>query len=532
MEINKILSLSKGDFGINQVANLSPSEIAAMMYQASKLSTPDDLSEEERNSWMSLIKSSMINILTYAELKSKISESKLNQGAFYVISDYSTKIKSEVKNAELKLNPVSFKIMVQALSNSRISKSAKIVDGPTGSEGWEVMYDIDPKLCSWAADDSTGVIYWMRDENGNEAPFDFKSILFKRYRVAKSANTIASLLECVPNTPIRTLYKMKDYQYVRDILSEQMCGIKNLTFNYELKLSEESDYFSAIGPESVRCKIISSNTTVPKEIPNIVIEKGINSTISGDTSTYKHIINSETELTKSYVGVQLLNSVIYGSDQVHLVGYNGPRISGVTRLSLLDGLTIGTGCRNVNILCSVASAVTEPSSGVTIEDNCHNILVGNGVKSVKIGGLSNEIMIRSNVKNINIGRNCFDIDLGGLTNNVDIGSESVGIILRNASGIQINSLCRSLNLGSITNSRFGCSCEGISVNCRVAKDVSYIRPDDEYTQGVTKNIEAMSKVSSVTIMGRVRDILFGPGVSSKNLKPAGDEFISGKQFWE
>ena len=54
-------------------------------------------------------------------------------------------------------------------------------------ESWDIRYCIDNnKMRFNFADESNGkgVIYWMKDEFGNEAPYDFKNVLFKRYAIS------------------------------------------------------------------------------------------------------------------------------------------------------------------------------------------------------------------------------------------------------------------------------------------------------------------------------------------------------------
>jgi hypothetical protein len=55
-------------------------------------------------------------------------------------------------------------------------------------EAWELKYclDNDRQRFTWADLNGKGVIYYMKDEFGNECPYDFKNILFKRWRASDS----------------------------------------------------------------------------------------------------------------------------------------------------------------------------------------------------------------------------------------------------------------------------------------------------------------------------------------------------------
>lgn len=50
---------------------------------------------------------------------------------------------------------------------------------------WELKYTIDNDQTrfSWADPNGKGVVYYMKDDHGNEAPYDFKQIVFARYPV-------------------------------------------------------------------------------------------------------------------------------------------------------------------------------------------------------------------------------------------------------------------------------------------------------------------------------------------------------------
>ena len=56
---------------------------------------------------------------------------------------------------------------------------------PVNMNAWELKYclDNDKELFDWAATDGKGVIYYLKDEFGNEAPYDFKNILFQRKNI-------------------------------------------------------------------------------------------------------------------------------------------------------------------------------------------------------------------------------------------------------------------------------------------------------------------------------------------------------------
>lgn len=141
----------------------------------------------------------MVSIL-YADLKDARDKGKLVPGTKYRITDYKTIVGSGNYNSTEK----KFDIIVEALSECELSENAKAcwnIPKPTSASSssestnfanyhfsnsdltaWELKYciDNDDNKFEWANKTSgTGVIYYMKDEWGNEAPYDFKNIRFK-----------------------------------------------------------------------------------------------------------------------------------------------------------------------------------------------------------------------------------------------------------------------------------------------------------------------------------------------------------------
>lgn len=142
---------------------------------------------------------SLYNEVTYAELVLLKENNKLIPGANYRLIDYSTevrKIKKEegysgqtyrviVKSAN---NP--FDLLLRAISENELDSNATAVKSFRDTDNyfinsrlqdWIVKYDINnnSNKYDWAEPtNGKGVIYYLRDEFGNEAPYDFKNILF------------------------------------------------------------------------------------------------------------------------------------------------------------------------------------------------------------------------------------------------------------------------------------------------------------------------------------------------------------------
>ena len=130
---------------------------------------------------------SMINV-TYSQLVDMRDNGELIPGQQYRIIDYMTTTSQE--------DTVSaghqFDIVVTAISNNTLSEiaSACLHEGDNyfskyyaNLSAWKIWYclDNDYEIFEWADDtNGKGVIYRMIDEYGNDCPYDFKNIKFKK----------------------------------------------------------------------------------------------------------------------------------------------------------------------------------------------------------------------------------------------------------------------------------------------------------------------------------------------------------------
>ena len=124
--------------------------------------------------------------ITYSELVSLRNSSKLYPGATYRITDY--KCSSSDANTVVASN--KFDILVKAIDTSKLSEHCGAMRNAsdtyfpmvTDFDAWEVWYCLgnDTARFGWASTNGKGVIYRLIDEFGNDCPYDFKNIMFKR----------------------------------------------------------------------------------------------------------------------------------------------------------------------------------------------------------------------------------------------------------------------------------------------------------------------------------------------------------------
>ena len=138
--------------------------------------------------------------LTYEELVELRAAGHLTQGQTYRITDYvTTTVAAGTRSAG---HP--FDVIVVALGNTILSEEAWAIqhDGDTyfqnsKLQAWRLKYclDNDATRFAWAdSENGKGVIYWMKDEFGNECPYDFKNIMFARYKITAIKGTATDLV--------------------------------------------------------------------------------------------------------------------------------------------------------------------------------------------------------------------------------------------------------------------------------------------------------------------------------------------------
>lgn len=127
---------------------------------------------------------------TYSALKTLRDNSQLVPGQQYRITDYQcTTVQADTSSANHQ-----FDIIVTADSANKLNEKARacLHAGDTyfaasKLEAWELWYSLDNDATKFIWADSTngkGVIFRMIDEFRNDIPYDFKNILFKRYKIS------------------------------------------------------------------------------------------------------------------------------------------------------------------------------------------------------------------------------------------------------------------------------------------------------------------------------------------------------------
>lgn len=128
--------------------------------------------------------------VTWSELKSLRDSRGLVPGQLYRITDYVAATNGDMSSQSAN-HP--FDVIVTADSPDRVNERARAAQhagdqyfSGRGLHAWDVWYclDNDANRFAWASASGKGVVYRLVDEWGNDLPYDFKGLKFKRDGVA------------------------------------------------------------------------------------------------------------------------------------------------------------------------------------------------------------------------------------------------------------------------------------------------------------------------------------------------------------
>lgn len=322
-------------------------------------------------------------------------------------------------------------------------------------EAWEIKYSIfnDSFRFAWADDSAhgKGVIYWMKDEYGNEAPYDFKGILFGSY---------------FPDENI--------YQGISDPAYYTFCLI-------------DSGYEDWNDPSTYYENVFDDTGKVDEEF-------------SGDVN-----LRPQKNKIAAYItnGRQYLNGIVFSRMSKFDRGPCGNEFKENCAVCMFyraegcDNNLFGYGCALIVISMpidfddqtwqyhgAVGNVFKDYCSDIIIDSSCWNntineyayaIKIGYECRFIEIGALTTSITVKpccnmvkigSNSYNVTVGSRCNDIYVGCINHDVNIGNGSSCIRLNenneyivtdeNCNRISIDRSCHTVELGyNVTDTRIG-----------------------------------------------------------------------------
>lgn len=136
--------------------------------------------------------------ITYDELYDLVIRKTLVVGARYIITDFQTIYSSNVKNGlNQKItwgktinSSQLYNLVVIANTNETLDPRAMILSKPD----WIVEYNVYRKTLEDGVK-TKGKITYLKDDNNNSAPYDFKNIKFRRTRLQLEGTTLINIPE-------------------------------------------------------------------------------------------------------------------------------------------------------------------------------------------------------------------------------------------------------------------------------------------------------------------------------------------------
>lgn len=355
---------------------------------------------------------------TWAELVTMRDGGNLIPGQEYRLTDYRcTTLQDGTRTAGH-----SFDIILMADSPGSLNENARAVlhDGDEYFAGcnlaaWKLMYclDNDRERFGWAdTEKGRGVIYRMIDEHGNDCPYDFKNILFRRYKIT----------DCPLSSTLVGRYVHKGSQYVTVDETDPV-------FAYTFCWLDESG--------SARDYSIVGNTMPNKEGQYTGVYGNVIAPLSSYLSTYPE---NPTRLSFS------LNNVCFVSDYQTTTGPS-------------------YGCYS-NLIAANCHSMTFANNchGNRVQENNYNAVFGNGFKFNTVGKDSHDNIFGNAFTSNSIGSGCSGNVFGYSYSYNKIGDNCYNNILGYGyfSNI-IENTCHGLVLGNnFSSNTFGTNCYNIT----------------------------------------------------------------------
>lgn len=276
--------------------------------------------------------------VTYEELSTLIQNNELIPGSLYRMTDYQTITDST--NSQVSVEWHKFDLIIRALSSNSISRNCSAISEyyPKASQ-WSIVYSMDNPIQG-----SKGIILEMIDENDNYAPYDFKSIKIKKYKISSLGTNIDSN----ENPWMVGLY-----------IGEQSTGMYNVQdddFKYIYTFSSDT-YTDA----SSDCKGNKVDT-----LGNIIFSGSNNKCYGRNNVIYKNGNNNIIKGSDNFIGEQCSNNTIDVN----------------TSKNIIYGMSSGNNINSESTKCVLYNSV----KNTTIGNACMNIKVGNNISSVIFEG--------------------------------------------------------------------------------------------------------------------------------------------------
>nr|DAG90229.1 MAG TPA: hypothetical protein [Crassvirales sp.] len=266
-----------------------------------------------------------------------IENSKLIPGSLYRMTDYQTVTDST--NSQVSVDWHKFDLVLRALSSNTISRNCSAISEyyPKATE-WNIVYSMENSIQG-----SKGIILAMTDENDNYAPYDFKSIKIKKYKISSLGTNIDSN----ENSWMIGLY-----------IGEQSTGMYNVLDDFKYIYTFSTDTYT---DASSTCKNNRVDT-----LGNIIFSGSDNQCYGKNNVIYKNGNNNIIKGSDNFIGEQCSNN----------------KIDVNTSKNIIYGMSSGNSINSESTKCVLYNSV----KNTTIGNACVNIKVGDNITSVIFEG--------------------------------------------------------------------------------------------------------------------------------------------------
>ena len=347
---------------------------------------------------------------TWAELKALRDNAELKAGTFYRVTDYvATTTQENTRSAGH-----AFDIIVAATGPGTLSEEALAIQHEGDSyfrscnlAAWRLLYSLDNDTTRflWAdAENGKGVVYRMIDDWGNDIPFDFKSIQFKRVKV--SGDWVDEAYE---DTDVRYLGIPGEIPSVFEVEDED-----DFIWAYVFNGIDDEEDYSKTRDVSVSGFLTGDEYDPDGGYPFSVLPADV------EMKPHRIIVTDDNGIPQS---VASLNNIVFVQLYYQTSSYN------------VKGTTFGAGCYNMTI-------GSKDSYGNTFGADCHDNTFGNSCSDNQFGN--------------GLGWNTFGNDCGGNTFGNGFQNNTFGNDFQNNT---FGNNCSSNTFGNdFQNNTFGNDC--------------------------------------------------------------------------
>ena len=320
---------------------------------------------------------------------------------------------------------------------------------PVNMNAWELKYclDNDKDLFDWAETDGKGVIYYLKDEFGNEAPYDFKNAMFRRFQVAGVSNAVLNGL--------RNLYLCQDENYA-------ITRNSNSKYWYTFASSDGVGDGSLFG-ECTYNAIMPYIYLSPKGknirgINNIVLQNANQNTIGHNCYDLTILTNAEGNVfdgsSRSICGTSFARSTFKDGTYSITLYMTSRSIFGAASNSIMgqsvDGCECGNACSSINF--------GSFNSSLKLGNACSTITFGQWCYTSDIGSGSNNLTFGNYCSYNTIGKMCTFITFMNYYRFVCIEDNVTKLTFTTSGGnttnyVQYVKVCRGVNNKSIAPTR-------------------------------------------------------------------------------